>query len=450
LVIPPGIEPVLQLVAPLADRFAVAGHRLHLVGGTVRDLFVAADAGRAIELGSFDIDATTSARPPEIKRCLEGWADAIWTQGERFGTIGAAKDHDDPATGDVVRITYEITTHRADVYDPSSRKPEVVFADHVEADLSRRDFTINAMAVDLAGPPTLVDPYGGLDDLRGRVLRTPIGADISFSDDPLRMLRAARFVSRLDLRPSPDVVEAIERMHPRLAIVSVERIRDEIVRLLAGVSPSRGLAFAARHGVLAHALPETAARAASAPEWWVDLLAGVDSMGSGGDGDGPGHDDGRLAWTRLAALLWGVESPSRRMRALRCSSDEQRRVVSTLELATAMVDLGDTAADVRRAVRGRIGRLHDALAVLGATGHGDRAERARRSIERLSASESLDDLGPGLDGATVMAVLGVGPGPIVGRALDHLAELRIVDGPLPADALVSRLRTWHEVENLEQ
>ncbi len=177
--VPERLSPVLAELAPLAERFRTAGHRLYLVGGTVRDLFVG--SGR----DDFDLDLTTDARPPEIKRCLEGWADAIWTQGEKFGTIGAQVRN--PAGA--VRI-YEITTLRAEAYTDDSRKPHVVFADEIEADLSRRDFTVNAMALELTGDdgtPSLIDPFDGAVDLATRVLRTPIGPDVSFSDDPLRM-----------------------------------------------------------------------------------------------------------------------------------------------------------------------------------------------------------------------------------------------------------------------
>ena len=205
--------PVLDELSPLTERFAAAGHHLYLVGGTVRDLLVADGTD------TNDFDATTSARPADIKRCLDGWADAIWTQGERFGTIGAKKDE---------RI-YEITTHRAEAYNDDSRKPHVEFADDIETDLSRRDFTVNSMALELtAATPTLVDPFGGATDLVTRTLRTPLSPEVSFSDDPLRMLRAARFIARYQLQPVPEldrgchgdaqpVGDRVRRAHPRRA-----------------------------------------------------------------------------------------------------------------------------------------------------------------------------------------------------------------------------------------
>ena len=247
--VPERLLPVLHELTPLAARFREAGHRLYLVGGTVRDLFVG--SGR----DDFDLDLTTDARPPEIKRCLEGWADAIWTQGEKFGTIGAQVR--DEATGRE-RI-YEITTFRAEAYTDESRKPHVVFADEIDADLSRRDFTVNAMALELTGDdgtPELIDPFDGAVDLATRVLRTPIGPEISFSDDPLRMLRAARFIAGYQLSPTTELVEAVREMAPRLEIVSAERVRDELDKLIVVDHPAAGLWFLVDTGLADQFLPE--------------------------------------------------------------------------------------------------------------------------------------------------------------------------------------------------
>ena len=207
--VPDRFAPVLRELAPLTERFRAAGHRLYLVGGTVRDLLV--DSGRA----DFDLDLTTDARPDQIKACLDGWADAVWNQGEKFGTIGAHKLNAE--TGE--QRPYEITTFRAEAYTDDSRKPHVVFADEIETDLSRRDFTVNAMALELTGDsasgggaPVLVDPFDGAVDLATRTLRTPMGPDVSFSDDPLRMLRAARFIARYQLQPSDELVAAVKAM----------------------------------------------------------------------------------------------------------------------------------------------------------------------------------------------------------------------------------------------
>ncbi len=243
--IPDRFIPVLAELAPLAARFADAGHRLYLVGGTVRDLMV--DSGR----DDYDLDLTTDARPPEIKECLAGWADAVWTQGERFGTIGAKFGG----------RTYEITTFRAESYADDSRKPHVTYADDVETDLGRRDFTVNAMALELTGgdTPVLVDPHGGAVDLINKVLRTPLGPEISFSDDPLRMLRAARFIAGYELRPTDELVAAVTRMASRLEIVSAERIRDEFDKLITVDHPAAGLWFLYDTGLSEQFLPELAA-----------------------------------------------------------------------------------------------------------------------------------------------------------------------------------------------
>src|SRR3954464_14876712 len=219
-----------------------ADRRLYLVGGIVRDLL----GGREIERP--DIDLTTDARPEETKRILEGWADAVWTQGERFGTIGAKRDG----------RTFEITTHRADAYDPSSRKPDVAFGDDIDADLARRDFTVNAMALALP-EPRLIDPFDGSVDLHAHRLRTPLSPEVSFTDDPLRMLRAARFLAGYGLQPDADLVEAVRANAHRLEIVSVERIRDELDKLMVVPDPSAGLWFVVDTGLADLFLPELAA-----------------------------------------------------------------------------------------------------------------------------------------------------------------------------------------------
>jgi poly(A) polymerase len=435
--LPVGISTVIDEVAPLAARFVGAGHRIHLVGGTVRDLFVAARTGVDLTDGpawaALDLDLTTSARPADTKRCLEGWADAIWTQGERFGTIGARRRYIHPRTGEPVDRIYEITTHRAEHYDPTSRKPSVAFADHVEADLSRRDFTVNSMAVELGETPVLVDPFGGLADLGAGVLRTPLAPEVSFSDDPLRMLRAARFIARLGLVPTTELLAAVDSLHHRLSIVSVERIRDELFRLLGGPSPAAGVRFLLDHQLLATALPETAAAAAAHPTRWAAVLERLDAV----------HTT-RPMVARLAALLDPAPDPRRRLRSLRCSADEERALAQTLDLARTLATIGrPTPPQLRRALRGRVSMLEDADATAMVLGMDDGIADVRAAIDALVASESLDDLGPGLDGATVMEVLGIGPGPAVGEALAHLTTIRLDEGPLPIEELKFRLRERH-------
>ena len=238
--IPARLQPIIDEAAPLAERFAAAGFTLYLVGGIVRDLLL----GRELA-GHLDFDLTTDARPEDTKRIVAGWADAVWTQGERFGTIGLKRGE----------RSFEITTHRAEAYLPDSRKPEVVFADRIEADLSRRDFTVNAMAIDLEGLQ-LVDPFDGTADLAAGRLRTPLAPEESFGDDPLRMLRAARFIAGYGLKPDPELVAAATSMADRLGIVSAERIRDELDKLLVVDDPSDGLWFIVDTGLADHFLPE--------------------------------------------------------------------------------------------------------------------------------------------------------------------------------------------------
>src|SRR3984957_8186548 len=238
--VPERFLPYVDATDELARRFAAAGKTLYLVGGSVRDaLFPGAADGES------DFDLTTDARPDEIERLVRGWADDVWTQGARFGTIGCRR-------GDQ---RFEITTHRAEVYVPDSRKPEVTFGDDIDVDLARRDFTINALSLRLPAME-LVDPFDGLGDLAAGRLRTPLDPTVSFGDDPLRMLRAARFAARFSLTPDPALVAAIGRMHGRLAVVSAERIRDELDKMMMLDVPSEALWFVVRTGLAAGFLPE--------------------------------------------------------------------------------------------------------------------------------------------------------------------------------------------------
>ena len=241
--IPERLRPILDEVRPLAQRFDAAGHRLYLVGGIVRDAVV----GRPL---ATDIDLTTDARPEQTTELVRGWADAVWDQGARFGTVGLKK----------AGTVFEVTTHRAEAYSPDSRKPDVSFADEVEADLARRDFTVNAMALRVTGAvdetPELIDPFGGVADLAEGRLRTPLSPEVSFTDDPLRMLRAARFVAGYGLVPDDTLVAAVRDMVGRLEIVSAERIRDELAKLLVVEDPTAGLWFLVDNGIAEMVLPE--------------------------------------------------------------------------------------------------------------------------------------------------------------------------------------------------
>jgi poly(A) polymerase len=473
--IPERFAPVLAELAPLTERFAAAGHRLYLVGGAVRDLLLGA-AGAAN-----DLDLTTDARPPEIKRLLHGWADAVWTQGERFGTIGARRT----ATDGTAR-TIEITTFRAEAYRDDSRKPHVTFADDVETDLSRRDFTINAMALRLgagpddASPAALVDPFGGVADLATATLRTPLEPHISFSDDPLRMLRAARFISRFDLKPLPELVDAVVELGPRLEIVSAERIRDELDRLIVVDRPAAGLWFLVDTGLADHFLPELPAlRLEHDPihrhkDVLSHTIAVIENVRPPDD---PAAYDFRL--TRLAALFHDVGKPRtrgyqpgkgttfhhhdvvgarmtrQRMEALRYPTADIAAVSELvfLHLRFHTYKMGWSDSAVRRYVRDA-GELLAELNVLTrcdcTTRDPRKAARLARRMDdleerigELAAAEELAAMRPELDGRQVMEHLGLPPGPLVGQALAHLLEIRLEEGEIGAEEAYRRLEEWY-------
>jgi poly(A) polymerase len=459
-VIPERLQPVLDEVRPLAERFEAAGHRVYLVGGIVRDLLLGRDVDRP------DLDLTTDALPDRTKQIVGDWADAMWTQGERFGTIACRRGDRD----------FEITTHRADAYVPDSRKPDVVYADAVEADLSRRDFTVNAMA--LAVPePRLIDPFDGAADLAAGRLRTPLAPEESFSDDPLRMLRAARFLAGYGLAPDADLVAAVRAMADRLEIVSAERIRDELDKLLVVDDPSDGLWFLVDTGLADEFLPELPAmRLEQDPiHRHKDVLThtiAVVRKASRPEVDGRPN---RL--TRLAALLHDVGKPKTRsigdhgvsfhhhevvgariardrMRALRYANDDVEAVsrLVYLHLRFHTYGMGWTDSAVRRFVRDA-GPLLDELISLTrsdcTTRNRRRAEELARRMDDLEAriaelreQETLDAIRPDLDGTQVMAHLGIGPGRDVGDALSMLLEARLDEGPLGEQEACRRLDTW--------
>jgi poly(A) polymerase len=465
--VPARFAPVLADLAPLAERFAVAGHRLYLVGGAVRDLLLGGDAPAG------DRDLTTAARPEEVKRLLRGWADAMWTQGERFGTIGARRDR-----GDGTSLTVEITTFRGERYDDDSRKPEVTFADTIEDDLARRDFTINAMALELlADDPVLVDPYGGAVDLASATLRTPLSPEVSFDDDPLRTLRAARFVARFGLTPVPELVAAVRDRGSRLAIVSAERIRDELDRLIIVDKPAAGLWFLVDTGLAEHFLPELPAlRLEHDPihrhkDVLSHTIAVVENVV-------PSLGEFDFRRTRLAALFHDIGKPRtrgyqpgkgttfhhhdvvgarmtrKRMEALRYPSADIAAVSELvfLHLRFHTYKMGWSDSAVRRYVRDA-GDLLAELNVLTRCDCTTRDERKAAQLSRrmddleariaeLAAEEELKALRPELDGDEVMAHLGIPPGPLVGEALAHLLEIRLDEGEIGHDEAVARLDQW--------
>ncbi|MEI7618681.1 MAG: CCA tRNA nucleotidyltransferase [Actinomycetota bacterium] len=461
--IPERFAPVLSELQPLTDRFRAAGKRLYLVGGTVRDLLID-------KLGDErDYDATTDALPSEIKACLSGWADAIWTQGEKFGTIGAKK-------GDRI---YEITTHRAEVYADDSRKPEVTFAGQIDADLSRRDFTVNAMALELTSDsPTLVDPFGGAVDLATKILRTPLAPEVSFSDDPLRMLRAARFIAGYHLQPVPELVEAVRSMHARLSIVSAERIRDELDKLMVVDHPSEGLMFLVDNGVAGEFLPELPAmRLEQDPiHRHKDVLTHTLAVVENVTRDFPGQYDFRR--TRIAALLHDVGKPKTRgflkgkgvtfhhhevvgarmarlrLQALRYSTDDVEAITElvALHLRFHGYEAGWTDSAVRRYVHDA-GPLLNELNVLTRCDCTTRNEKKALMLSRrmddlearivqLAAHEELKAIRPEMDGKQVMEFLELSPSPTVGKAMSFLLDLRLEEGLLGDDEVRARLRAW--------
>ena len=406
-----GFAALAPVVNPVAERFVSAGHRLYLVGGIVRDLSLG-------NLSCFDIDFTTDARPRTVKELVGPLAEHVWTQGERFGTIGAMVD------GHVL----EITTHRAERYDPDSRKPVVTFGDQLEEDLSRRDFTINAMAIEVPGG-MLHDPFGGAADLKAGVLRTPLSPEVSFTDDPLRMLRAARFISRFELTVADEVTRAATDLASRLAIVSVERINEELERLLAVDDPSAGLRFIADTGLYGQAiapLPPPDLRVACA-------LASA-----------PGS-----VLIRRAGLLWPTDVGAVVSRLKYSNADRQE----TRSLVKAVRDWIDNArsspADGRRiiAVAGVDGPRALASNVASAAGV-DPSQRAAagRLVEVLDQLEAAGDTGPyrsPLSGSEIMEVLDVEPGPVIGRAQKLLRQHRLDHGPVTVDEAADLLRRWH-------
>jgi poly(A) polymerase len=463
--IPERFAPVLEELQPLTDRFRAAGKRLFLVGGTVRDLLIS----RINAEGEQDFDVTTDAVPAEIKACLHGWADAIWTQGERFGTIGAKK-------GDRI---YEITTHRAEVYHDDSRKPDVVFADEIESDLSRRDFTVNAMALELTSEsPTLVDPFGGAADLVTHTLRTPLSPEISFSDDPLRMLRAARFLAGYQLQPVPELVDAVKSMHARLQIVSAERIRAELDKLITVEHPAAGLFFLVDTGLADEFLPELSnMRLEQDPiHRHKDVLTHTIAVVENVTRDIPGEWDFRR--TRLAALMHDVGKPKTRgflkgkgvtfyhhevvgarmtrtrLQALRYSNDDVDAITELVHLHLRFhgYEAGWTDSAVRRYVNDA-GPLLAELNVLTRCDCTTRNEKKALMLSRrmdeleeriaaLAEQEELKAIRPEMDGSQVMAHLGIAPGPLVGKAMKFLLEVRLEEGVIGDEAIRQRLDAW--------
>lgn len=454
-------------VRRLARLFERAGHELYLVGGSVRDALL----GR---LGN-DLDYTTSARPDEIEALVRKVTTAVWDVGRAFGTI-ACRIREDDGTDWLV----EITTFRADNYADHTRKPDVVFGDHLGGDLVRRDFTVNAMAMNMVNGE-LLDPFGGLHDLGAQVIRTPAAAELSFSDDPLRMLRAARFTSQLGFRPDADVVAAMTAMASRIAIVSAERIRDELVKLLLTDDPRPGLNLLVDTGLADIVLPELPAlrmerdehnRHKDVYEHTLTVLEQAIELERA-----RGHEPDIIG--RLAALFHDIGKPktrrfepggkvsfhhhdvvgaklaAKRMQALHFSSEEIKAVAKLVELHLRFHGYGDgqwTDSAVRRYVRDagdQLERLHILTRSDCTTRNVRKAQNLRRAyeelewrIDELAAQEELGAMRPDLDGNQIMELLGIGPSPVVGQAYKFLLERRIDDGPLGEDRAKQELLAW--------
>jgi poly(A) polymerase len=448
------------LAKELGDRFQAAGHELYLVGGVVRDLVI----GRLTPVTNFDF--ATDALPAETSRLLRGWAEAQYLVGVRFGTVGARRH------GTLV----EITTFREERYPEDERKPAVSFAKDIHTDLSRRDFTINAMAVRLPDGE-FIDPFEGVKDLAAKRLDTPLDPEIAFSDDPLRMLRAARFVSQFGVTPVPRVVEAIARMRERLRIVSAERIREELEKLLLGESPGAGLALLVETGLAEEFLPELPALQLEQDpvHRHKDVLRHTFAVIERLEPDpvlrlaGLLHDIGKPSTREITPdgvsfhhhEVVGARMAEERLRELRYPNaviEDVRRLVE-LHLRFHGFGEGWTDAAVRRYVRDA-GPLLDKLNQLTradcTTRDPKRAERfailqdeLEERIARLAEQENIEAMRPTLDGRQVMERLGLEPGPLVGEALAFLMEIRMERGEIPQDEAYGLLESWAQERGID-
>lgn len=457
------LDRIAPVIDELGERFRDAGHELYLVGGPVRDAML----GRHHN----DLDFTTSARPEQTERLLKGWADAIWDMGRAFGTIGCRHGE----------WQVEITTFRSETYDPSSRKPDVDFGDSLAGDLGRRDFTVNAMAVSVPDRG-FEDPYGGVVDLAHRVLRTPGRPEDSFSDDPLRMMRAARFAAQLGFTVDPAVVAAMTEMAGRIEIISAERVRDELVKLVCSPYPRLGLSLLVETGLADHVLPELPALALERDEHHrhkdvyehtLTVLEQAIDLEPRLPGEGPDfvsrfaalmHDVGKPRTRRFLGDgtvtfhhhdVVGAKITRKRMKALRFSNDQIDAVSKLVELHLRFHGYGSgewTDSAVRRYVRDagdQLERLHVLTRADCTTRNQRKADRLRRTyddlearIERLSEEEELASIRPDLDGNQIMEILGIGPGREVGEAYQFLLDLRMDHGPMSPEAAEAALREW--------
>jgi poly(A) polymerase len=447
----------------LALAFTASGFHLALVGGPVRDAIL----GR---LGN-DLDFTTDAHPHETKKILKAWADNVWDTGILFGTVAAK----------LGEVTVEVTTYRSEKYEESSRNPDVEFGDNIEGDLSRRDFTVNSMALELTGEePKFIDPFGGLQDLAKKVLRTPASAEQSFSDDPLRMMRAARFASQLNFEIDPEVTAAMISMASRISIISAERVRDEFIKILMSENPRLGITILVDTGLADLVLPEIPKLRLEIDEhhhhkdvYEHSITVLEQAIAQEARLGGPN------LVIRLAALLHDIGKPKTRnliegggvsfhhheivgarlvkarMKALRFDNETIDAVETLTALHLRFHGYGDgewTDSAVRRYVRdagGLLTHLHVLTRADCTTRNAKKAERLARTYDSLEAriakleeEEELSKIRPDLDGAQVMQLLDLKPSADVGKALDFLMELRMEHGPLGEERATQELLQW--------
>ena len=456
------IDSIRPIPEDLGDRFAAHDQQLAIVGGPVRDALL----GRV----SNDVDLTTDAVPQQILKLVDGWADSVWTVGIEFGTVGLRKRG----------LQLEITTYRSEAYSPKSRKPEVSYGTDIHDDLLRRDFTVNAMAVRLPSAE-FVDPFGGLADLRDKVLRTPGRPEDSFNDDPLRIMRAVRFAAQLGFRLAPEVAEAARNMADRLSIVSAERVRDELTKLMLSSNPRRGIELMVDLGIAEHVLPEIPKmrleinkhhRHKDVYEHSLTVLDQAMDLERS-----RGHEPDLVL--RLAALLHDIGKPKtrsfeggnrvtfhhhevvgasmsrKRLTALRFPKDVTAQVGHLVALHLRFHGYGKgewTDSAVRRYARDagdQLERLHILTRADCTTRNRRKAATLSRSyddmerrIAELAEQEELDKIRPDLDGNEIQEILDVKPGPLIGKAYRFLLELRLENGPMDKEEAAAELRSW--------
>lgn len=454
----------MKEVMELAELFAQAGFKFAIVGGPVRDLLLNREVN--------DLDFTTNALPEDIIKVVTPWADTVWDVGIKFGTVGARRGN----------LEAEITTYRSEIYRDESRKPEVTFGTDLADDLIRRDFTINAMAVRL---PQLefVDLFGGISDLMKRVIRTPREPELSFSDDPLRMMRAARFASQLNFTPVTDVLLAATDMAERILIVSAERVRDEFTKLLMGDHPTLGLEILEGTKLAEHILPELPALQLEIDEHHrhkdvyehslIVLKQAIDLETSHLPNLKPDltlrlaallHDIGKPKTRRFESgggvsfhhhEVVGAKIARKRLVAMRFSTDLIDDVCKLIELHLRFHGYGEgrwTDAAVRRYVRDagdQLLRLHKLTRADSTTRNQRRAlilaatyDDLEARIAELAEQEELDSMRPDLDGNDIMQILEIPAGPMVGKAYNYLLNVRLDEGLLTRDEAVAKLQAW--------